>query len=350
MMGLVLLERLRVQNLGCLDENIDSVSFSQETVLIGPNNSGKSTLIAGLNLLRYAVLTNGGMSFSTSLYNFHEWTQAVCNHEKERIIRVSATLDSNRYDLEVLRGSVQTVASSDIPWGDENCKIQMRNIWYLRPNRSLIPYSVGIGRGKDSLQPQLSPSGVDVVQFLLERYTERNPSWDEAEEWFKKIDPELLSIRTPIRGSNVFFENLLSKLAVNASLQGSGFQSVASVISAVVFSPKGSTVIIEEPEICLHKKSQEAIVDLFNHAVKDQGKQIIFATHSWDMLLPFISDVGRGRGRGKQHVRADPGKFTLLAFEKSEGHVRIEPIDLSSMKVSDVTKYLNKLWGSQQNA
>ena len=135
----------------------------------------------------------------------------------------------------------------------------MRNISYLRPNRSLIPFSVGIGRGRDSLQPQFSPSGSDVVQFLLERYTERDPNWQIAEEWFKRVDPELLSIRTPIRGSNVFFENLVIRLTVNASLQGSGFQSVASVISAVVFSPKGSTIIIEEPEICLHKRSQEGI-------------------------------------------------------------------------------------------
>lgn len=220
----------------------------------------------------------------------------------------------------------------------------MRNISYLRPNSSLIPFSVGIGKGRDSLQPQFSPSGSDVVQFLLERYTERDPNWQIAEEWFKSVDLELLSIQTPIRGSNVFFENLVRRLTVNASLQGSGFQSVASVISAVVFSPKDSTIIIEEPEICLHKRSQEGIVDLFNHAVRDQGKQIIFTTHSYDMLLLFMSDVGRGRRRGKQHVHTDPTRFTLLAFNKSEGQVSIKPIDLSNTKQSDV-RYLKKLWG-----
>lgn len=345
MRGLILLERLRVQNLGCLDENVNPVSFSQETVLIGPNNSGKSTLIAGLNLLRSIVLLRGPLHFSTSLYDFHNWTEAVHNHEDKRTISVSAAFDSNKYGVKISNGGVERIVASPIPWEDERNRIQMRSIWYLRPNRSLIPHNVGIGINRDSLQPQLSPSGHDVIQFLLERYTERDPNWHSAEEWFKKIDPELLSIRTPIRGQNVFFENLVRKLAVNASLQGSGFQSVASVISAVVFSPKGSTIIIEEPEICLHKRSQEGIVNLFNYAVRDQGKQIIFTTHSWDMLLPFISDVGRGAKRGKQHVHADPEKFTLLAFNKSEGHVHIDPIDLSSMKVSDVTKYLKRLWG-----
>lgn len=340
-----MLEQLGVQNLGCLDENVNPVSFSPETVLIGPNNSGKSTLIAGLNLLRHTVMSRGGLSFSTSLYDFQSWTEAVHNHEDERTIRVSATLDSNKYNLGISTRGIVKMTSSPRPWQDQKNMAQVRNIWYLRPNRSLIPYNVGIGINRDSLQPQLSPSGHDVIQFLLERYTGRDPAWHSAEEWFKKIDPEILSIRTPIRGRQTFFENVITKLTVNASLQGSGFQSVASVISAIVFSPNGSTVIIEEPEICLHKRSQEGIVNLFNYAVRDQGKQIIFTTHSWDMLLPFISDVGRGTKRGKQHVHADPEKFTLLAFNKSEGHVRIEPIDLSSMKVSDVTKYLKKLWG-----
>lgn len=339
-----MLEQLHVQNLGCLDEEVDSASFSQETVLIGPNNSGKSTLIAGLNLLRFLVL-NRSVSFRTSLYNFQNWTEAIHNHDNNRIIRLSATLDSNRYVFEVFGGRIKRTVWPPSPWKLDDGANQMRNIWYLRPNRSPIPYSIGIGMPRDGLQPQLSPSGADVIQFLLERYTEIDPNWHVAEDWFKKIDPELSTIRTPIRGGNVFFENLVRKLAVNASLQGSGFQSVASVISAVVFSPKGSTVIVEEPEICLHKRAQEGIVDLFNYAVRDQGKQIIFTTHSWDMLLPFISDVGRGAKRGKQHVHADPEKFTLLAFNKSAGHVHIDPIDLSSMKVSDVKKYLKRLWG-----
>ena len=340
-----MLEKLHVRNLGCLDEKADPVSFSRETVLIGPNNSGKSTLIAGLNLLRSVILNRGRLILSTSLYNFNSWTEAVHNHENERTVSVLATIDSNKYDMEISRGSIERIDTSLGPWDDKKNVTQIRNIWYFRPNRSLIPHSVGIGTGRDALQPQISPSGHDIIQFLLERYTERDPNWQVVEEWFKRIDPELLSIRTPIRGPNVFFENVVSDLTINASYQGSGFQSVASVISAVIFSPKGSTVIIEEPEICLHKRSQEAIVDLFNHAVRDEGKQIIFTTHSWDMLLPFISDVGRGTKRGKQHVHADPGEFTLLTFDKSTGHVRIKPLDLSSMKVSDVKNYLKKLWG-----
>jgi len=339
-----MLETLQVKNLGCLDENVNPISFSGETVLIGPNNSGKSTLISGLNLLRNSFLTHS-VRFNTSLYNFWNWEEAVHNHQKEKTIEVTATVDGINYVLYIKNASISKINSSLGDWASDENKAIMRKIWYLHPNRSLIPHDSQVGMGIDSLQPQLSPSGSDVIQFLLEKYTERHPNWDIAEDWFKKFDDDISSIRTPIRSNRSFFEFMISKLPINASLQGSGSQSIASIIAAVVFSPKGSTLIIEEPEICLHKKSQETIVDLFNDAVNNQGKQIIFTTHSWDMLLPFISDVGRGTKRGKQHVHADPAKVKLLAFNKVNGHVTVEPIDLSAMKVSDVKNYLKKLWG-----
>ena len=341
-----MLEELWIQNLGCLDENVKPASFSEETVLIGPNNSGKSTFIAGLNLLRYYFGSGGGFSWSTSFYNLHSNRDAVYNHDEKRVIRILATLDSVRYDIEISQGGIKkSMVSDGTNVGATENVNRMRKIWYLRPNRALIPYWTGMDTSREPLQPHLNPSGHDVINFLLERFTERDPNWGIAEDWFKRIDPEISSIRTPIRRNQTFLETLMKKMAFNASLQGSGFHSVASVISAVVFSPKGSTVIVEEPEICLHKRSQEAIVDLFNDAVRNQGKQIIFSTHSWDMLLPFISDVGRGTSRGKKHVHADPEKFTLLAFNKSQGHVSIEPIDLRDMKVYDVKLYLKKLWG-----
>ena len=124
-----MLEKLHVRNLGCLDENADPVSFSRETVLIGPNNSGKSTLIAGLNLLRSVISNRGRLVLSTSLYNFHSWTEAVHNQENERTVSVSATIDSNTYDMVISRGNIRKIVTSLRPWDDEKNVTQIRNIW-----------------------------------------------------------------------------------------------------------------------------------------------------------------------------------------------------------------------------
>ncbi len=142
----------------------------------------------------------------------------------------------------------------------------------------------------------LDPDGSNVVTFLLERYTKRDPLWEEAESWLKRIVPEFSMLKSPLSGrlGSVETELANSGVDINLAYQGTGTQKALSAIAALVFSPGGSTIIIEEPEIHLHPRSQEVLVDLFNTAVTKWNKQVIITTHSWDMLLPFISDIGQG--------------------------------------------------------
>ena len=154
----------------------------------------------------------------------------------------------------------------------------------------------------------INPDGSNVITYLLERFTSRDPRWGEAENWLKRIAPELSVLKVPLRVMQASVEttDMNLRVDINMAYQGTGIQKALSVIVAVVFSPEGSTIVIEEPEIHLHPRSQEVIVDLFNKAVNEWNKQIVFITHSWDMLLPFVSDVGPGQGRGGQHPRARP--------------------------------------------
>ena len=47
-----MLKQISVSNLGCFDDQTHRVDFSEETLLAGPNNSGKSMLLAGMNLFK----------------------------------------------------------------------------------------------------------------------------------------------------------------------------------------------------------------------------------------------------------------------------------------------------------
>jgi energy-coupling factor transporter ATP-binding protein EcfA2 len=138
-------------------------------------------------------------------------------------------------------------------------------------------------------------------------------------------------------------------LDINLTYQGTGIQKALSIIAALVFSPEGSTIIIEEPETNLHARSQEGLADLFNLAVNKWKKQVVFTTHSWDMLLPFVSDVGKGQKRGEQHPKANPGSFKLIVFRKvtRDGTEKIETTDLDirDMDFMTLRDYLKKLWG-----
>ncbi len=85
-------------------------------------------------------------------------------------------------------------------------------------------------------------------------------------------------------------------------------------------------------------------------AVKEWGKQVIAVTHSMDILKQYQSDIGEGTPRGvvdAGHVRADPGKFSLMMLSRKEtfGPVEIKPYEMKDKKFSDVRRDLKRLVG-----
>ncbi len=105
-------------------------------------------------------------------------------------------------------------------------------------------------------------------------------------------------------------------------------------------------MIIEEPEVFLHPESQETIIDMINDAVINHNKQVIFSTHSCNILLPFFNDVGLDASkRGKEHVIADPKKFSMWAFEKISGKPSIKPYPLHKKTWKNFRQDFKHIWG-----
>ena len=346
-----MLRQISVSNLGCFDDQTYTVDFSEETLIAGPNNSGKSMLLAAINFVRYYLVT-GGLDWNTEYYNLLGFEAAVNAHDPNKTIDISFTLKEgtekyvfhSRYSAA--RGLQElTVNNGSVRPGDIRYVNLLKKIWCLRPNRSLVPYQVHVQATAGPLQP-LRPSGSNVINFLLERWTDRDENWSLAESWLRKIDPDMSKLKTPIRGNQAFLETRFGKTDVNVSMQGSGFQSAAAIVSAIIFSPEDSTVIIEEPEAFLHPKSQEIIVDMINDAVNNHNKQVIFSTHSCNILLPFFSDVGlNAPKRSEKHIIADPKKFSMWTFEKKSGKVSINPYPLHQKTYKNFRQDFKYIWG-----
>ena len=346
-----MLVQISVKNLGCFDDQIYKVDFSEETLLAGPNNSGKSMLLAAMNFVRYHLVT-AGLSWNNEYYNLHGFNAAVNVHDPQKIIILSFTLKEKtgkyifRFRHSKARGILELMVNNEIIIPKDPRYVDMvKKIWCLRPNRSLVPYQAVVQPTAGTLQP-LRPSGSNVINYLLERWTDRDKNWSQAELWLRKIDPDMTELKTPIRGNQAFLETTFGETDVNVSLQGSGFQSAAAIVSAVVFSPEGSTLIIEEPEAFLHPKSQEVIVDMINDVVNNHNKQVIFSTHSCNILLPFFSDVGLDAPkRGKEHIIADPKKFSMWTFKKISGKVSINRYPLHQKTFKNFRQDFKYIWG-----
>jgi len=224
---------------------------------------------------------------------------------------------------------------------------ELRNGWYFAPSRNEVEPNLQVGYNPQSTawgQP-LDPFGSNVITYLLERFTSRDPKWNVAEAWLKRIDPKLSILKSPLRGSQGSIETQQATgVDINMAYQGTGIQKTLTVIAGLVFSPEGSTIVVEEPEIHLHPRSQEVIVDLFNTAVNEWHKQVIFTAHSWNMLLPFISDVGEGTKRGG-HAKALPSNFRLVTFAQKGDDIEINDYDLKGKVFRTVRDDFKKLWG-----
>jgi len=339
-----MLTKIFVKNLCCYDDIGTSIDFSEESIFVGPNNSGKSTIFAGLNLMRN--ISYRGLAWTTEYYNLVDFENAVNNHDINKEIVVSATLDAKTYTLHVKKGNVIGVEAIDSDGTSIPISLEVfKNIWYLRPNRALLPYLTDVAPTGGPLQP-LNPDCSNVINFLVERFTDRDDRWDKFEKWLGKVDPDISHFKPPIKGRSCSFETLMANVPVNASLQGSGFHSAASIIASLIFSPRNATVIIEEPEVFLHKDTQEVLADLFNEVVSSEQKQVIFSTHSWDMLLPFASDIIQDASkRGASHVLANSQKFKMFIFSKISGKVTVNQYPLVTKTFRQLKDDLKITWG-----
>lgn len=65
---------------------------------------------------------------------------------------------------------------------------------------------------------------------------------------------------------------------------GFGVSQILPVLTQCYFSPKGSTIILEQPEIHLHPAVQAGLADVFIDVIKNRGVQIILESHSEHLL------------------------------------------------------------------
>ncbi len=354
-----MLTQIQIQNFGCFDNYDYKIKFNKLNVLVGTNNSGKSTIFKALNLTRNYSVQGGQMPWNTIYYQMTSFYSAVYGHDESR--RMIINIDYQHEDSDyvsrfiVEQGSPiqQDVLANGGRIGSivNNFRYQniAKTIWYFSSNRIPIGFSTDVGVQHDVLQP-LSPSGSDVIQFLIEKWTSRDPNYEKAQEWIKKIDPQASLLKTPLvlRQASIETDRNDGKnnISVNLSLQGNGIQNALTIIAGVIFSPKGSTIIIEEPENYLNSRSIEVLVDLFNYAVNELGKQIIITTHSWEIINAYCSDIGEGTPRGtSNHIKAKPEDFKLIIFNEKVGENKIQEYDLRGKKYDAVRKYFKDLWG-----
>ena len=101
---------------------------------------------------------------------------------------------------------------------------------------------------------------------------------------------------------------------------GFGVSQILPVLVLCYYAPKGSTLILEQPEIHLHPAAQAGLADVFIEVIKNRNIQIIIESHSEHLLHRLQRRIAEGEL---------PSDQAALYFTKIEnGRSNLQPLRL----------------------
>lgn len=205
--------------------------------------------------------------------------------------------------------------------------------YYLGPLREhpQRQYSWGGGQPED-----VGPAGGRVVEALLAARSQgltisrgqgrkRRHLDEQVAVWLKDLGLiHSFSIDPIAPGSNLYQVHVRKGPASSDVLLtdvGFGVSQILPVIALCYYVPRGSVVILEQPEIHLHPSVQAGLADVILDAVKVRGIQVILESHSEHLLLRLQRRIAE--------EAADPDDIALYFCDNVRGQSVLTELDVN---------------------
>jgi hypothetical protein len=200
-----------------------------------------------------------------------------------------------------------------------------QNIYYLGPLRD-YPRRSYAWAGQ---QPQdVGRRGELAIPALLASRTLENQTIEErVAEWLRELELIYDFRLQPIAENRKEYEVRVrrSKNASEVLITDVGFgvSQILPVLVLCYYAPKGSTIILEQPEIHLHPSVQAGLADVFIDAIKTRGVQIIVESHSEHLLR-------RLQRRIAEEELANTDTALYFCQTDNQGDSQLIPLQLNS--------------------
>jgi len=332
-----MIQRLRLQNFKCFEDL--SLELGSLTLLAGLNGMGKSTVLQSLLLLRQSylqgLLEETGLALNGNLVSIGTASDALFEGAIEEEIGFELALkngDEARWffkcnkkaDVLALNKD-KTKASSEV----FSSNLFNKNFHYLQAERVGPRTSYEMSDLLVRQQRQLGTRGEYTAQFLhiYERdnipndalahpQSASNKIRDQVEAWFGVICPGTrldITSHTDMDLVNLQYSFVRGRQPRSQSYRstnvGFGITYTLPILVAILASPPGSLLLLENPEAHLHPKGQASLGDLMALAASC-GVQVIVETHSDHVLNGIRLAVH------KKNI--SPDKVRLYFFERPE--------------------------------
>lgn len=135
---------------------------------------------------------------------------------------------------------------------------------------------------------------------------------------------------SPIGESSSIYQVLVKRTSQSPEVLitdvGFGVSQVLPAITLCYYAPPGSIIVLEQPEIHLHPSVQSGLADVFLHAAKTQGIQIVVESHSEHLLRRLQRRVAEGRT--EWDVSVEKEDVALYFCDSAGDHSSLVPLQL----------------------
>lgn len=236
-------------------------------IIVGANNSGKTTIIESMRYLRE---NPNGISFSTGKRN----------KSANSKVEMNFFFDSDKSFSFVTPSS----GGSQVEFLGSNCNLTSLDIPFVVPSRRNFNFefhkSYVVDNNRDSYLSTVGSNSKNR-SVILEFFETRIFQWESKKDDFNSILFRILGDRLDwyIDESDngqhyIAFDNGNH----TAEGIGDGIWSVFTIVDALYDSKEGSIIVIDEPELSLHPEIQKRIMDELIQS--SSHRQIIISTHS----------------------------------------------------------------------
>ena len=145
---------------------------------------------------------------------------------------------------------------------------------------------------------------------------------NSVSKWLKKMNlAERLKVYQVGRSNR--YEVVVDSEAVSANLRdvGIGVSQVLPVLTVAFFAPRGSSVVLEEPEIHLHPLAQSLLAELFVEVSRERNIQFIVETHSEHLFRRMQTLIAR------QEIERDRCAMYFVERDRTGSHLRQLELD-----------------------
>lgn len=313
-----MLKHVKIENFRCL-RNVE-VDLRPLTVLIGPNDSGKTAFLLGLQRL-FAPIPPAIEDF----WNVNRANRIVISEQSQpHSLKYAGNEGTNKYGL------------SEGPKSELLKKRLAGSMFFQLPSAGVSMKSVGFA--DEGKPPQLDPDG-GMVPALLDFILRRNRKQFEAfvEEMKKRVaglrDVQITTPKSQTRRIDLSIEDDLIIPADRASV---GVRLLLFFVALSYHPQPPPVILLEEPETGFHPRRLARVMQLLRNMTKGAHggppAQIILTTHS-----PYLLDC------------VDLDQDQVLVFKRQDdGSRTAEPVDAERLKEFLDDFMLGEVWYNEQ--